>query len=150
MEEMQTKPQPQQTVYLDELIQPLKLVARKSPLQGYGVFAKEDIKEGELLEQATFARTYYRSKHIVSDEIRQICYTMPCPCETCQHAGRNFVLSSGYIDLYNSSKEDQNVKFDWAYNNRVIQVYAIKDIPKDSELLHFYGENYNKIEKEVF
>ena len=38
----------------DKLYHNPKLEVRKSPLQGYGVFAKEDIKKGELLEECHY------------------------------------------------------------------------------------------------
>jgi len=126
-------------------MQPLKLVVRTSPLNGYGVFALDDIKKGEIVEQATFARTSYRTMHLISEEMRQICYTLPCGCDTCKHAGRNFVFSSGNIELYNhGNSEEQNVKFNWNHAARVIEVEAIKDITKGSEVLHSYGSNYSK------
>ena len=128
----------------------MKLIVRPSPLAGYGVFATKNIKEGEIIEEACFAKTQYRTKQLVHDEIRQICYTLPCSCEMCTHAGRNFVLSSGYISVYNhGEKEDQNVKFDWNSSVRVIRVIAIKNISKDNEVLHSYGSNYNKLNDEV-
>ena len=38
----------------DKLYHNSKLEVRKSSLQGYGVFAKEDIKKGELLEECHY------------------------------------------------------------------------------------------------
>ena len=141
---------PERPALMESLIQPLKLIVRSSPLSGYGVFATKNIKEGEIIEEACFAKTQYRSRHLVADEIRQICYTLPCSCEMCKHAGRNFVLSSGYISVYNhGEKEHQNVKFEWNSGTRVIRVIAMKDISKDNEVLHSYGDNYNKLNQEV-
>ena len=135
---------------MESLIQPSSLVIRQSPIAGYGVFATKNIKKDEVVEEACFAKTQYRARHLVSDEIRQICYTLPCNCDTCKHAGRNFVLSSGYITVYNhGDDDDQNVKFVWKSQERVIQVVALKNIKKDSEVLHSYGSNYNKFDKEV-
>tara|TARA_R100000908_G_C3663059_1_gene89437 strand:- start:388 stop:549 length:162 start_codon:yes stop_codon:yes gene_type:complete len=45
--------------------------------------------------------------------------------------------------------DDQNVKFVWKNQERVIQVVAIQDIKKNSEVLHSYGSNYNKFDREV-
>jgi hypothetical protein len=38
----------------DKLYHNSKLEVRKSLIHGYGVFAKEDIKEGELLEECHY------------------------------------------------------------------------------------------------
>ena len=132
---------------IEELIQPTKLITRKSELNGYGVFAAKDIKEGEILEEAVFSRLRYRIKELVADELRQICYTLPCGCDTCNYAGRHFVLSSGYINLYNTSDsmESRNVKFHWKADARVIQVIAVSDIKKGNEILHYYGDSYSSI-----
>ena len=52
--------------------------------------------------------------------------------------------------MYNhGDDDDQNVKFVWKSQERVIQVVALKNIKKDSEVLHSYGSNYNKFDKEV-
>ena len=130
------------TELLKSLAKANKTMIKPSPLNGYGVFASAKINKDEVVEEAVICITKYRSKHIMDSVIRQICYTLPCSCDTCKHAGRNFVLSSGNINIYNSSKEDQNVQFEWLPKNRVIRVKATKNIKSGEELLHYYGENY--------
>jgi len=131
---------------IEEVMQPTKLICRKSSLNGYGVFAYNDIYKDEVIEQAIFSVTKYRSRDLVHPEMRQLCYTLPCNCETCKHRGRNFVFANGYLDLYNSSdsKENSNVKLKWDRKSRVITVTALKDIKKDEEVLHYYGDSYGK------
>lgn len=130
------------TEYLKQLAKPNKIIVKASPLNGYGVFATANINKGDIVEEAVFSMLQYRATHLVAPQIRQVCYTLPCSCEKCKHAGRNFVLSSGNINLYNSSKEDQNIKFEWVHKNRLIKVIATKNIKSGTELLHYYGENY--------
>lgn len=128
----------------DFLIQPKKLQTRKSDLGGYGVFAAEDISEGEVVEEATFVRMKYRTSHVFTQEIEQICYPMPCSCDTCRIVGQQLCLSSGYIDLYNhGDEEEQNVRFDWQKKDGVIAVVSTKEIKKGQEVLHSYGSNYD-------
>lgn len=126
---------------LENLVSPVKLAIRKSPLNGYGVFATEDITQGEIIEEAVFVRTQYRNKDLVYPEIRQICYTFPCECDQCKHRGNNFLLSSGYIQIYNHD-EDHDVNLEFLLAERIIRVRAIKDIPKDKEVFHNYGVQY--------
>lgn len=126
---------------LDELVHPVKLAVRKSPLNGYGVFAREDIEEGEIVEEAVSVRTAYRNKDLVYPEIRQMCYTYPCDCETCKYRGQNFLLSTGFIQVYNHD-DDPDVRFEYLLIERIIRVIAMKRIPKDKEVFHNYGGTY--------
>ena len=50
-----------------------KLEVRESPIHGYGVFAKEDIKKGELLEECHYIRLM---KHTSDINIRNKIYTL--------------------------------------------------------------------------
>ena len=136
----------QDQTLLEEVMQPYKLIVRKSPLNGYGVFASDDIYEEEVIEQAIFSMTQYRARDLIHPELRQLCYTFPCNCDTCKYRGRNFVLANGYVNLYNSSdsNETSNVKFTWDKDNRIITVIARRDIMKDEEILHYYGDSYTK------
>ncbi len=126
---------------LQELVRPIKLAIRKSPLNGYGVFATEDIAEGEIIEEAVFVRTQYRNKDLVYPELRQICYTFPCDCDQCKHRGNNFLLSTGFIQIYNHD-DNQDVHFEYLLAERIIRVRALKNIPKDKEVFHNYGGQY--------
>ena len=127
----------------ESLMQPTKLQVRTSEIGGYGVFAVEDISQGEVVEEATFGKMKYRTSHIYAKEIEQICYTYPCGCNMCQLVGRQLCLSSGHIDLYNhGDDEEQNVKFEWNKEDRIITVRATKCIANGEEVLHNYGPNY--------
>ena len=126
---------------LEELVRPIKLKVGKSSLNGYGVFAAEDIEEGEIVEEAVFVRSAYRNKDLVYPEIRQICYTYPCECETCKYRGPNFLLSTGYIQVYNHA-DDPDVRFEYLLIERIIRVIATKRIPKGNEVFHNYGGVY--------
>jgi hypothetical protein len=133
------------------LIQPTKIVCEMSSLGGYGVFAADNILKDEIVEEAPFAILPYRTKDLVHDELKQLCYTLPCSCETCKHRGKTFIISSGYINLYNSSDgEDSSlVEFNYQTHKRLIIVTAKKDIKKGEEILHWYGPNYKYFDKPV-
>ena len=128
---------------LPELLQSYKIyIAKSKDTKGYGVFAAEDIRSGDVLEEAPFVRTAYRTKDLMHDQIKQILYPLPCQCDTCKHRGQNLVLSSGYIQMYNHNN-DSDVKFEWNKEARVITVRAIKNIPEGQEIFHSYGPMYN-------
>ena len=73
---------------IDTLVKPDKLVVRKSPLNGYGVFASDDILKGEIIEEAVFANTQLRMRELMYPEFKQICYCLPCNCDRCKWRGR--------------------------------------------------------------
>lgn len=123
---------------------PAKIELRSSDVGGYGVFATRFIKENEVIEEAPYVKTSYRSKDLIHPELRQILYTFPCSCETCKYRGRNFVLSSGFVQMYNhAEKGKESVKFEWIYESRIIRVVAIRDIKANEEVFHYYGSNYS-------
>ena len=53
----------------DKLYHNPKLEVRKSSIEGYGVFAKEDIKKGELLEECHYCTV---EGYFEDDEFSQI------------------------------------------------------------------------------
>lgn len=129
-------------VILSELLQPYKLyVGQSKTTKGYGVFAADNISGGEIIEEAPFSMTNYRSKDLVHPELRQMLYTYPCKCETCTHRGTSFILAGGFIMTYNHN-EVENISFTFLRDNRIIRVTALKDIPEGAELFKNYGSNY--------
>ena len=127
----------------ESLMQPTKLQVRTSEIGGYGVFAVGDISEGEVVEEATFVKTKYRTSHVFAKEIEQICYPIPCGCNRCQIVGPQMCLSSGHINLYNHGDDlEQNVKFEWNNEDRIITVRATRCIANGEEVLHNYGPGY--------
>ena len=134
-----------QTVEKDQLFSSSKISVQKSEIHGYGVFATDDIKTNELIEECVFTRLSHRSKEMVMDPIlRQYLYTIPCNCDTCKHAGGHLAIGSGNITIYNHGEQGvRNVGFNWIPENKIIQVIAMKDIKKGEELLNTYGDIYS-------
>ena len=126
-----------------KLVSPSKLEVRESSFGGYGVFAIEDIKKDEVIEESTFMRTDLRTKDKFVDQITQVCYPLPCKCKHCKKEGEFMLLSTGNIHIYNHVEEKQDVIFDYFADKRFIRVTAIKDLKKDQEVLHNYGKGYN-------
>lgn len=121
-----------------------KLEIRKSKIGGYGVFAQKAIAKGEVIEEAVMSRTSYRSKDLMHQELRQLCYTYPCKCEDCRVRGTYLLISSGFINVYNHNLENPDVRFDYNLKARFIRVTAKKAIRKGKEIFHSYGSSYPK------
>ena len=117
-----------------------KIEVRKSPIHGYGVFAKEDINKGEILEECFY---------IVQDfNPYNADYLFSFPDKN--NENKYNVLPLGYGCIYNSSKVEGENNAIWNTNidDNIFIFKSIKDIKKDEEICTFYGknwwENYNK------
>lgn len=121
-----------------------KIEIRKSPIHRWGVFAKEDIKANELLEECAYLTTYYNG----CNQIQRYKYYYPKPLEnqTLENWWSSIEFQAivfGFASLYNDSKEKEKASIDWEYNkeNKIFVFKSIKEIKKDEELLLYYLEN---------
>mgnify|MGYP003344471530 CR=1 FL=1 len=152
-----------------------KIEIRKSEIQGFGVFAKEDIKKGEILEESPFvyfpsylfsAKAIFQqlkqddllnhNQHLI-DSIVKNCglrdaedyYFKWVPKYQPENQDISVtVLPFGFGPIYNTSNSSNNA--DWKIENDLFVFSASEDIPKDREILTFYGyfldENGTKFE----
>ena len=117
-----------------------KIEVRKSPLHGYGVFAKEDINKGEILEECFFIVQDYNPHN--AD------YLFSFPDKN--NENKFNVLPLGYGCIYNSSKVkgENNAIWETNIDDNIFIFKSIKDIKKNEEICTFYGEawweNYNR------
>ena len=125
----------------DRLYTSNKIEVRKSPLHGYGVFAKEDIKFGELLEECHIAKyTKITEKEKVYG-IDRIKYTWPKNGGSLPTAKAfPYAIALGYGSIYNSSTSAKQATADWEtdMDNELIIFTAINNIKKDEEILIYY------------
>jgi SET domain-containing protein len=123
----------------DKLYHNSKLEVRKSPIHGYGVFAKEDIKKGELLEECHYCEVggYFEDDNFQKRVFFYFDGELPNGQKREHHC-----IVFGYAPLYNSATEfeDRNVywKFKKHISYKLFVLSAIKDIKKDEELLQGY------------
>jgi hypothetical protein len=128
----------------DKLYHNPKLEVRKSSIHGYGVFAKEDIKGGELLEECHYCEL---EAYVDDDNFHRYLYS-PFDGElpNGQRRGSHCVVF-GYAPLYNSANELENVNVRWKFKKHIsyklFVLLAIKNIKKDEELLQGYLEELN-------
>ena len=127
-----------------------KLEVRESPIHGYGVFAKENIKKGELLEECHYIKLM---KPIADMNIRKkmFCWPKQGKHDLKRKNVKCMTLPLGYACIYNSSSSDGKNNADWDCDaGRDIYVFkATKDILANTEILTYYGDTYQNICKLV-
>lgn len=112
-----------------------KIEVRKSDIHGWGVFAKEDINQGEILEENCFLIIPLH-KNESSSLFIDYRYNFPRINSEYQ------VIPFGFSCLYNHSNEPNAIWETDEYNNIFIFT-SIKNIKKDEEIFVYYGgENY--------
>ena len=135
----------------DKLIFNEKLEIRKSPLHGYGVFAKEDIKRGEILEECV---PIFIKDDITSIDIEEVgnimYYSFIWPKDDYVSQGlsnrstditkedQKIVMLSGYGMMYNTANNIFDSNASWFNGNDVMVFVAINDIKKDEEICTYY------------
>lgn len=119
-----------------------KIEIRKSPLKGHGIFAKEEINKGELLEEAKLLKLSWRTK-IIQDTIltNYAWVNSSCACNQCKMDGFEQYIALGYGSIYNHSKH-QNTIINLNFESEIMQIYSSRIIKKDEEVFVNYGHQY--------
>lgn len=130
-------------------IQPNKIKVDYSKVEGKGIFATNDIEEGELVERCPMVRLGHRSNYIHDPVLWQYCYTQPkCDCSECKNHGFYFWMVLGYGMIYNH-QDIPNTKWVFNYNSSYADVIASKPIKKGEEVFVSYGNSYFKNRKKI-
>ena len=115
---------------------PRKLQVAKSrvPGGGYGVFAKQPIKQGEVLEVAPFIEVPSKFVFDQPNLLQNYVFTSHCK-------PNHVLVVFGYGSMYNHSIPKQNVyyRINGHNKNRFLDFVALEDIPVGVELLINYG-----------
>jgi len=111
---------------------------RKSPLHGYGVFAKEDIMSGEILEECHYTKLSLKDLNNFDSSYTYWWDENKDDKPRKPHDFRAFVF--GYASIYNSvdNIKDKMVKYYTDKKNNLFIFEAVKDIKKDQEILSWY------------
>ena len=112
----------QNNIYLD-----------KSDIGGRGVFAKEDIKEGDIIEIAPIILEELNNILSGSTIMNYVFFTDEDEDE--------YAIAFGYGSMYNH-QNDNNAYWIIDRDSLSITFKALKDIPKGSEIFVSYGDNY--------
>jgi len=116
-----------------KLTHPSKLEVKSSPIHGYGVFATEDIKKGEIIEDCYILKIPLKRGFLPQ-------MFMDYKFKWVNSIGEiEEVLPLGFGCIYNHSNEN-NVTWRQITDKNVIQFYAIKHIKKGDEVCHYYGD----------
>jgi SET domain-containing protein len=112
---------------------PTKIYVDKSPVHGWGVFAKDKINKGELIEECTIL-TLPIEKGEDSSLFIDYRFNFPSGPEWTEQ-----VLAMGCGGIYNHSS---NPNAYWYSNNekRTFCFIALRDIDIDEEIFTFYGD----------
>ena len=121
------------------LIYSSKIEVKKSPIHGYGVFAKENVKKGEILEECHFMSLPRNNKYLNSfvqlSNLANFVFVFP--------KGRNFrewawPLGNGCI--YNSSPHP-NADWEIDEERRLFIFKSIKNIEEGDEICTNYEDH---------
>lgn len=104
-----------------------KLVIKKSPMHGYGVFAGKTIKKGDIIEKC-----YILLSRRGGDKGLEDYYF---------DAKGKYAIFLGYGSIYNHS-DDPNTDYTINIANRIATIKAVTTIPKGSEIFVSYGEKW--------
>jgi len=120
----------------------------KSKLHGYGVFAKEDIKAGEIIEECQallLDSTFKNNKDWV---LQRYAMTWTCSCDVCRINGSTMAIMMGNGSQYNHSETPNSYIVQDTYM-KTFTYYALTDIPKGTEIVWYYGVGYaNRLRQE--
>lgn len=119
-----------------ELILPTKITVKSSDIHGLGIFAKENIMKGEIIEECPFLflPIEYGTKSALLMYYR---FAWPKGSGPFQH-----VVAMGYASYYNHS-DKPNADWENNFENNTFIFRAIEDIKAGEEIFVWYGdENY--------
>jgi hypothetical protein len=120
------------------------LIKTSHPDVGLGIFADEDIEEGEVIEVAYLVPLAWRSNYQRDPQINKYVITnSACKCKECRDHGSQLYFMTGNGMIYNHS-DNQNVKIDYDFKRLVATYTALRKIEKNEELFTNYGPNYFK------
>ena len=117
----------------------------KSPISGYGCFAKMEIKSGEMIEECSAILLDTTTKSNTDWVVTNYLFTWPCDHEdpVCKEHGSTFFVPTGNALLYNHSDTPNSY---WIYDRSMKRIFlaALRDIKENEELTWYYGAGYAK------
>lgn len=125
-----------------------KIVVGGSKVEGRGVFATDNIKEGELVERCPMVVMAHRMNYHKDPTIWSYMFTSTCPCEECKRHGGHFLMVLGYGQIYNH-QDNNNAQIKFFLKEQYADITALRDIKKGDEIFVSYGPNYFKNRKYV-
>ena len=125
------------TVYKTELFRNSKVQVKRSPIQGWGVFANDDIAKYELIEECPIIIVNGEDVNPNSERIGRYLANLK----------DNYFIGLGVGSLFNHSPEP-NVEWYVDGVNMTQNYYATRDIKCGDELFSCYNPNISFEQKE--
>lgn len=112
-----------------------KIYSKESDVHGYGVFAKEDINKGEIIEECPVIIIRSSNYYNLQRELKEYVFSWK------ENGNQTPAVIMGYGGVYNHS--DKCSAHFYCDNEKRVMVYrAIKNIKKDEEIFLNYGDEY--------
>jgi SET domain-containing protein len=119
-----------------------KVEARLSPVHGYGVFAKEDINEGEFIEECRLLKMTWRAHYPTDPTLKDYVWAnKECTCIECRKHGAFQYLALGLGSIYNHS-DTPNTNTRQNFKTGIMIIQAKQAITKGEEIFVSYGDKY--------
>ncbi len=119
-----------------------KVEVRKSPVHGYGVFAKEALEKDELIEEVGMLKLGWRRNYFNDPVLNEYVWgDRSCNCKECETHGNLLYLAMGLGSFYNHS-DNPNTSIHVGFAERLQTIKAKRNIDKDEEIFISYGKKY--------
>ncbi|MHA8062604.1 SET domain-containing protein-lysine N-methyltransferase [Aquirufa aurantiipilula] len=126
-----------------ELVGPsTKITTGKSHVHGMGIFSKEVIKKGEIIEEAKLLQLKWRSFYFTEPLLLDYIWANnQCSCSLCKEHGFKIYMALGYGSIYNHANIPNTIqKLDFV--EETMTIIANEDIQANEEIFVSYGDNY--------
>jgi SET domain-containing protein len=120
------------------------LLVKDAEFKGLGVFAKNGIKQGQIIEFCHSIVLSWKRRYVNDPSIIKYAYWSPCNCSDCQTHGNSGMLLLGNGSIYNSAPtaEERNADF-FVYPKLGLGIFvALKPIKAGEEILTWWGQSY--------
>jgi SET domain-containing protein len=118
-----------------------KIEIRKSPVHGYGVFAKEAIEVDELIDECRLLKFGYRANYNHDPVLKDYVWVNQENSIESEHHGNTIFIALGFSSMFNHS-DHPNTSQSLNFNTEVMTVKAKRRISENEELFVNYGNKY--------
>ena len=126
------------------------VVIARSDVHGYGVFARKDLQEGDLIAQSPYFTLDEEDVDLDDDGNGSVSLGRYVhPIDEIEEVEGDWLIGLGMASLYNHSR-DANIQWDLDHYNEVMVHYATCDIKAGEELFLDYGFGVDEEEFDGF
>jgi hypothetical protein len=118
-----------------------KVEVRLSTVHGYGVFAKENLEEGELIEQCRLLKLGNRAIYNNDPVLKDYVWAGEQKSSESKEHGACQYIALGFGSIYNHSDQPNTIQ-KLNFRTEVMKVKAARIILKDEEIFVSYGKKY--------